>query len=286
MAWPSEGGVEMYGGGQPAKISQEIQPNWYDPSRENTAIQINMEAATAVWGLNDPVQRLLMFGVPIGEATAPSKIYVLNYRNLGNAQAIEGSPPFHPSIGGKLIATDNSRKWAPWDMKINTAARMYRKAGVLSLVLGGGNGQTPGVAAGFGNIYTLNPAKLTDDDYGQIAPFYTTYFFLDQEKAIQLGLKGARILMAYVLAYIQGTGQMTATYYRDDLANPWSLTTTRTLTAPFYSDRNFGGGMCTGDKIAIKFSSSPLTGTDNGFVMSRITAFLKDARLVISGVNQ
>ena len=285
MAWPDEGGVQIFGGGQPAKISQEIQPNWNDPSRDDTTIQINMTAAKTIWGVNDPVQRILMFGVPIGTATAPNKIYVLNYRNLGNDQAIAGSPPFHPSMGGKLVATDNSRKWAPWNISANTAARMYRAAGVLSLVLGGGNGQTPGAAAGFGNVYTLNPHMLTDDDYGQIYPFYTTAFLPDAEKAGMMGLKGGRILMAYILAYTQGVGNITATYYPDSLDNPWPLTTVRELTS-IYRDREFGGGQCTGNRIAVKFASSPITGTDNGFTMTRFTAFLKDAKLLIAGANK
>jgi hypothetical protein len=291
MAWPSEGGAIIFGGGQVEKISQEIQPNWYDPTRPNNGLQINMAASLTAWGVNDPVQRLLMFGLPIGTATAPNRIYVLNYRNLGSAQSIANSPPFHPSFAGKLIATDNSRKWAPWHIQANCAARMYRAVGALSLVFGGGNSQTPGATGGYGNVYTLNPAKFTDDDFGQIYPYYTTYFFIDPEKATALQLKGQRILMAYLMAYIQPqpgdvNSQVTATYYPDDLTNPWPLSTTRVLTPGFRKDRQFGGGMCTGERIAIKISSSPITGTDNSFVMSRLTAFLRDAKLIMSGVNK
>lgn len=286
MAWPSDSGEYIFGGGLPEKISQEIQPNWNDPTNAVTAVQINMAAATSVWSLCDPVVRLLYIGIPLGNATAPNKIYVLDFKNLGSAQAIAGSPPFHPSFAGKLIATDNSRKWAPWNMTMNGAARMYRSAGELTTVLFGGNGQAPGLAAGFGNCYTLDPDKKTDDDYGLIVPYYDTYFFVDPEKAQALGLKGTRILMAYLQAYIQGTGQVTATYFPDDLQNPWALTTTRTLTNGFFKDRQFGGGMCTGDRIAVRIGSSPITGTDNSFVMSRLTAFIKNARLSISGVNQ
>jgi hypothetical protein len=279
FAWPTEGGVSIFGGGTPEKISQEIQPNWYDPTRANAAIQINMAAAKTIWGINDPVQRLLMFGLPIGAATAPSKVYVLNYRNLNSSAAIAGSPPFHPSFAGKLIATDNSRKWAPWNMTINNVALMYRGAGALNLVLFSGNGNTPG-ESGICNAYTLNPAKLTDDTYGLISPYYVTYFFLDPEKAQMLQLKGLRILLAYLRAYIQGTGNVTFSYYPDSLSNLWPLDTVRALT-PVFFDRETGGGQCTGDRIAIKIASSPIVGTDNGFVMTRLTAFFKDARLLI-----
>jgi hypothetical protein len=291
MAWASDIGAEIFGGGKAEKISQEIQPNWNDPTKENTAVQINLAAATSAWALNDPVSRLLMFGLPIGAATAPNQIYVLNYQHLGSAEAIAGSPPFHPSFAGKLIATDNSRKWTHWLRPMNGAARMYRSAGQLTNVFFGGNGQTPGVAAGFGNIYTLNPANFTDDDYGQIFPYYVTSAFLDPEKAQALQLKPGRLLLAFVLAQIQPqpgdtNSQVTLSYYGDNLANLWPLSTTRVLTPNFWKDRNFGGGMAQGERIFIQIGSSPITGTDNSFVMTRLTAFLRNARLLISGVNQ
>jgi hypothetical protein len=290
MAWPSDSGAYIFGGGLPEKISQEIQPNW-NPAGANypwvpASAAINFAAATTAWGLCDPVARLLFFGIPTGTATAPNKIYVLDFKNLGSAQAIAGSPPFHPSFSGKLIATDNSRKWTPWNMTMNGAARMYRSDGQLTTVFFGGNGLMPGASASYGNLYTLNPNLLTDDDYGRVYPYYTTYFFIDPEKAQALGLKGTRVLMSYLQAYIQGVGQVTATYFPDDLRNPWSLNTVRTLTPNFFKDRQFGGGMCTGDRIAVKFASSPITGTDNSFLMSRLTAYVKDARLKVSGVNQ
>ena len=286
LAWPSETGVMLFSGASPEKISQEIQPNWNDPSRANTAIQINMAAATSIWGLNDPVQRLLLFGLPIGNATAPSRIYVLDYKNLNSAYAIASSPPFHPSLSGHLIATDNSRKWAPWNRPINYAARMYLAPGQLTLVLCGGNGWTPGTAQGYGNVYTLNPALLTDDDYGQIASWYTTYAFLDPEKAQALGLKGQRLLMAYATVAVKYTGQVTLTYFPENLSNPWPLATTRSGSGSANFDLEFGGGMCTGNRIFVRISSSPITGTDNGFLVSRFTAFLKDAKLLVRGANQ
>ena len=291
MAWASDIGAMIFAGGKAEKISQEIQPNWNDPTNANTAVQINMAAATSVWALNDPSARLLMFGLPIGAATAPSQIYVLNYEHLGSAEAIASSPPFHPSFAGKLIATDNSRKWTHWLRPMNGAARMYRGAGALTDVFLGGNGLALGAFSGYGNIYTLNPAKFTDDDFGRINPYYVTYFFLDPEKAQMLQLKPGRLMLAFVLAQIQAAmgdtnSQVTLTYYQDNMANPWPLTTTRTLTPNFFKDRSFGGGMAQGDRIAIKIASSPVAGTDNSFVLTRLQAFLRNARILVSGVNQ
>lgn len=290
MAWASDVGAMIFGGGLPEKVSQEIQPNWNDPTKADKTVQINMAAATSAWALNDPVARLLYFGLPIGSATAPSQIYVLNYQHLGSAESIANSPPFHPSFAGKLIATDNSRKWTHWIRSMNSAARMYRGAGQLTDVFFGGNGQTFGAAPGFGNSYTLNPAKLTDDDYGQIDPYYITYAFLDPQAQQAMQLKPGRVLLAFVLAQIQAkagdtNSQVTLTYYPDNLANPWPLTTTRILTPNFYKDRNFGGGMAQGDRIFIKISSSPIAGTDNSFLLTRFEAFFRSARILVTGVN-
>ena len=293
IAWASDVGAMIYGGGLPEKISQEIQPNWNDPAWENSNTAINLASASTAWALNDPVEKWIMFGLPIGPAySSPSQIYVLNYQHLGSAESIASSPPYHPSLGGKLIATDNSRKWTHWLRSMNGAARMYRGDGGLSTCFFNGNGNVIGEGQGTGHIYTLNPTLLVDDDYGQIDPYYTTCFLIDPEKRQALGLKGGRLLLAYVLAQIQPktlsdtNSQVTLSYFGDSLSNLWPLSTTRTLTQNFYKDRNFGGGMAQGERIAIKISSSPIIGTANGFTLSRFSPFFKNAKLRISGVNQ
>jgi hypothetical protein len=295
MAWASDVGAMIFGGGLPEKISQEIQPNWnalngaYPWIAPGSAI--NMAAPTTCWAMNDPVERLLFFGVPIGTAATPNQIYVLNYQHLGSAEAIASSPPFHPSFAGKLIATDNSRKWTHWLRPMNGAARMYRSPGQLSNVFMNGNGSVLNTTAGFGAVYVLNPQQYTDDDYGQIVPYYTSYFFLDPQARQALQIKGGRLLLAFVLAQIQPkagdtNSQVTLTYFSDNLNNAWPLTTTRTLTPGFYKDRNFGGGMAQGERIAIRIASSPVSGTNNSFICTRFEAFFRNARILISGVNQ
>lgn len=286
MAWPSEGGAMIFGGGLPAKISQEIQPNWYDPTKSNTAVQINMQAATCIWGVNDPVQRLLMFGLPIGTAAAPNQIYVLNYRNLNNAAAIESSPPFHPSFSGKLIATDNSRKWTHWYIAANNAARTYRELGELSLTLCGGNGQALGAAAGYGNIYTLNPALNIDADYGVFNAYYITYFFLDAQAAQALQLVG-RLMLAYWSMFVSGSGNFTATPYVNNLSNPGPLSITRTMSASPNFEMEGGGGYAQGNRIAMKISCSPETsGQGSNFSLSHMMLWFKKARFGVRGAAQ
>jgi hypothetical protein len=290
-AWPSEGGAMVFDGAEPRKVSQEIQPNWFSPYSQYPWVpagsQINMSAALTISTLNDPVERMLYFFLPIGTATAPNVIYPLSYRELNGASAIANSPPFHPSLGGRLIATDNTRKWTIWRRTMNGAARVFQAPGQLTTAFFGGNGQAPGAAPGFGNVYVLNPTKLTDDDFGQIFPRYTTYFFLDGEKAQGLGLAFVRLLVTYLNAYILGTGTVTYTFLVNSLTNAWNLTTSRTLNLTPNFDQEIGGAQCQGNRIAVRISSTPLPGTlDNGFNLQRLTLWLKKAKLQIRGAAQ
>ena len=227
----------------------------------------------------------------------PIVILALNYRELDTAAAIAASPPIRTSYTGRLIATDHTRKWTRWHVPAVGAALMYRQAGLIQPVFFGANG----------NFYILNAAQLHDDDYGQIFPYYFTYGFVthDAEMALtsqdatgeRMPLGSGRKLLAYLKAFIAGTGVMTITPYTDSLIvqagpppNPWPLVGVRSLVATPSYDLEWGGGMVQGDRIFLKYASSPTPGdpptVDNGFSLQRMTAFLKRAqRLPIRGQN-
>src|SRR5580658_3241584 len=90
-----------------------------------------MAAQLTAWSLNDPVGRVLYFGLPLGSSTSPSAIYAMNYRELDSAETIAFSPPYRVAFSGKLIATDNTRKWSIWNRAMNGGVRMYRSANEL-----------------------------------------------------------------------------------------------------------------------------------------------------------
>jgi len=280
LAWASLSGARIFGGSYPDKISQEIQPDWQ---------QINLSAALTVWCVNDPVARCLYFGVPLGTATAPSNILFMSYRELDSAQSIAASPPFRVSFSGKLIATDNSRKWSLWNVAGNSGALMYRSAGNLSMVLGGGNGVTPGVG-GYGNAYTLNPLKYTDDDYGLVSSFYYTYGFVNRgaEQALQLGShqKGLLGLLA-TMTWPAGTALVQVA--PNNPANIWPLSCQRTVSQPNI-DLQWGYGgqlIARGDRFFFKFSSQPLPGqTDNAYYLTSVRVALAATRLRTRGAAQ
>lgn len=142
---------------------------------------------------------------------------------------------------------------------------------------------------GIGNLYTLEPTKLTDDDYGRIYPHYVTYFMPSPEVAASAGM-ASRKMVAYLKSNISGTGIMTVTAYPDNLSNPWPLRCSRTLTPMPRFDLEWSGASCVGDRIAVKFESSPTpdgTGdaaTDNEFSLQGLSVWVRgNARLPVRG---
>ncbi len=270
--WAGSDGVVIFNGGSPDKISQEIQPDWGT---------INSAAQSKIWAVNDYVNNTAYFGLPLGETTVPNKIYVLNYRELNSAGAIAGSPPFRVGYGGKLTASDNSRKWCPWNRATNNGALLYRSAGSVSMTFLGANSH--------GNAYTLDAAKLTDDDYGLIVPYYTTAALPGSELEIALQLGTARKMLSYVSAYISGNANSNITIAPlcDSLSNAWSITCVRPAIANPKNDMEWGGGCCQAQRIFLKISSAPIGSTNNSFSLSRLAVAIRtDAPLRVRGAPQ
>lgn len=275
MIWASATGARIFSGAFPDKVSQEIQPDWAG---------INPAAFLTIWSVNDPVARTVYLGVPMGTATAPNKLLMMSYLELDSAQSISTSPPFRVSFTGKLIATDNARKWSLWNVSATSAALMYRQEGVLSLVLGGGNGKSAGTAPGFGQLYTLDQNHTTDDDYGQINSFYTTYFFPMAGAEAQLQLGSHQKQLAYLMAYVQWQGTMTITPLIENLNNPWPIVCQRTVSQVNF-DLEWGGGYARGSRMAFRIQAVPLVGTTgNAYILQRfVAALMPAARLKVRG---
>lgn len=286
FAWASVSGARIFGGDQPWKISQEIQDGGSGLSP--TWASINPLAYLTVWAMNDPVQRTLYFGIPsllIGTPSAPTYILTMNYRELDTAYQIATSPPVHISFTGRLIASDHTRKWAPWTLAMNGAA-ILATPGILGSsgyavqsqpAFFNGNGQLPGVSAGFGNVYTLNSEIYADEDYGQIFPVYATYFFPshDAESALFAPNGGGRKLLQYVQAFVSGVGQITISFSPDSISNVWALTVKRQLSLSPTFDLECAGGNAQGQRIALTFATAPTTGIANGFSLQKVVVTMK-----------
>lgn len=259
---PTGRGLYMYTGGSVVKVSQEIQPD-FDA--------INSNAAQSIWVKNDPVNRRVLIGVPIGSATAPNLIYPLDYRELDTAADIANRPPIHISYTGKMICSDLSRKWTRWNITANCAEMVRTGTSEnVTLVLGGGNGATPVPGNGAGlraNAYYMNENLMTDDDYGMVVPYYTTYFFVNHEaeSALQVGLH--RKLFKRYAAFMTGYGLLSITPYANSLSNPYPSPPNWPLNATSTYDIGDGLNIIT-ERCAFKIASLPnllLHPTDNSF---------------------
>src|SRR5216683_3061499 len=165
-------GLYIFSGGEPIKISQEIQPTWN---------QINWQYGHTLWVTVDTKERRIFVGVPLGTATSPNKTLMLDYRDLDDADLIASRPPINITYTGRKTATDKTRKWSPWTIAANACALIERTNGAAVVAMGGG---LPGVGGGgaTGKVYQLAAAQLSDDGTA-IPSYYTTHYF--PERAVE-----------------------------------------------------------------------------------------------------
>src|SRR5438094_3658120 len=197
-------GLYIFNGGEPVKISQEIQPTWN---------QINWQYGHTLWVTVDTKERRIFVGVPLGTATSPNKILVLDYRDLDDAEEIAARPPINVTSSGRKTATDKTRKWAPWTIAANSCALIERANGTAVVALGGG---TPGVGGGgaTGKIYQLSDTQLSDDG-AAIPSYYTTHFFPERAVEQALSLGAHRKLFSYLTLFVEGAGNLSLIRFTD-----------------------------------------------------------------------
>ena len=259
MTWSGPDGAQIFLGQQPVKISQEIQSLW-DAMDQSLAYQC--------WAKNDQTNKRCYYGIPL----SPTKMQVLvmDYRNLAGEQIAE-LPPVHISFTGKMIASDLTRKWTQWNGGNFYCGELMYRPGIAQPVMVFG-GQNPSNGA---NVYTLDPSRFTDDDFGIIPAYYTTYFFVSHEMEAALQLGSHRKAYQYLTAYVQSVGTITFTPYLCALTNPQAPTpvviTGQTPGFDYEMDINVITSRC-----AFKIQATPLTGqTDTYFSLQKMIVNIK-----------
>jgi hypothetical protein len=287
----SKNGVYLFAGGEFWKVSQEISrgtlPQAEDP--RPTWDDINWGAQQTIVAKNDPSARRAYFAVPISGAvyangawnysagavaTTPNAIFVLDYREMDTAQQIASSPPVHITIQGKMKSSDLTRKWSTWNISANDMEILIRPGNQRELFFAGGvrNG------AAYGNVYSLDPANLTDDDYGQIFPYYTTYAFTDHDQEQALGLGSDLHLYKHIHAFITGVGQVMITPIRNSLYNFQPSLSPRALTPDTDSsnyqanDLEWSGLTLRGQRVFFRVWVQPFPGATD--VQIRLQKFI------------
>ncbi len=202
-------GLYIFSGGEPVKISQEIQPTWN---------QINWQYGHTLWVTVDTKERRIFVGAPVGSATSPNKILMLDYRDLDNADLIASRPPINITYSGRKTATDKTRKWSPWSIAANACALIERTDGTAIVAMGGG---TPGIGGGgaTGKVYQLNDAQFSDDG-AAIPSYYTTHYFPERAVEQALSLGAHRKLFSYLTLFVEGAGNLSLTSFTDSPSAP------------------------------------------------------------------
>lgn len=265
----SKNGIYLFAGAEFWKISQEISrgalPFSQDP--RPTWDDINWSCQQTIVAKNDPALRRAYFCVPIGSAVTPNIVFMLDYREMDTATQIAGAPPMHITIQGKMKSSDLTRKWSVWRVTANDCEILVRPGNQRQLCFAGGNGGLAlGTGTAYGNVYDLDSSKLTDDDYGQISPYYTTYAFIDhdQEQALRLG--SGRHIYKKISMYVAGVGFLTITPIISSLYNFQPALSPRLLTL----DTNISNFLDSdlewttqihGERVFFRISVQPLPGT-------------------------
>lgn len=172
-------GAYIFWGGEPVKITQEIQPDWDG---------INWNYGTTIYVVVDTVNKRIHIGAPINGATSPNVEFVCDYSQLANAEGataaedIASHPQAYYSVYNptKVVAPGKARKWTLWNITMNCGALTIRSDGSYHLLRGNGTGT--------GKIYDQLTSQLTDDGAAINDQYQTAYFpQYEDEQVLQLG---------------------------------------------------------------------------------------------------
>lgn len=195
---------------------------------------INWQQGQNIWVRIDTAHRRILVGAPVGLASSPNRIFILDYQKLDTADEIANSPPIHMSYTGRAIARDVARKWTIWNMAANYGGLVPSQN---TTTLESVDVFMFANEAGDGQLYMLLDANLSD--LGRpINGYYQTYFTpsLDEEQALQLG--SHRKLENYLTSFVEGAGKLLTTVYAVGNSRSFLLSQ-RTLSNPSPYDFEF-----------------------------------------------
>jgi hypothetical protein len=212
-------GVHYFEGGEPIKVSQEIQPVWDS---------INWQYGYTIWLRNDPEQRRFTVGIPIptpnqwmpefpvnSNPTTPNVILSCNYRELNTGTAIAQTGPIKSTYMGRLLSPEPARKWSFWNI-----------AAPYSDFVSRNNSQWPQFyCTGYGDnkVFALLASSLADDG-GAINSYWISYGFVKPEMADAKGLGLFRMTFPYLTVLATGTGTLNTYVYPESPFNtPYAL---------------------------------------------------------------
>jgi hypothetical protein len=207
-------GLYYFEGGEPIKISQEIQTLWE---------LINWKYGYTIWVRNDEANKTIKIGIPIAtpnvympempanaNPTTPNVVLNLSYRELNSGAQLASVAPIRSTFSGRLMAPEPARKWSFWNIACPYADNIDRGNNSKVLLLGTGYNDS--------KIFQINPAQLSDDGLA-INSFYLTHGFPKPEIAEARGIDVLRSQFDYLELLTSGTGTLNTMIYLEDPGN-------------------------------------------------------------------
>jgi hypothetical protein len=226
-------GLFIWDGGQPVKISGEIQPLWD---------AIAWKYGYTIWVTNDVARKRICVGVPLAtpnawmpdfpantNPTSPNVVLMLSYRELNSAHEMMSEGAIRQTFMGTLKAYQLGRKWSAWNIQSPYAAFCDRPDGTQQLLYCNGVGNS--------NVYQQIAGNWADDGEA-INSRYMTYGIpkSDEAEAKQLGLH--RYLATFATLLVVGNGNLQVTTFPDFPQSPRFVMSTpqALLDPPPYGD--------------------------------------------------
>ena len=230
-----EPGVYLFSGGDPVKISPELDGSpgvWQS---------ISWAYGYTLWIRNDTVNRLITIGVPIptpnqwmpffptnANPTQPNVVLACRYRELMTAGAIIGEGPIRAAYTGELKTFPMGRKWSAWSIEACYADFIKRGDTTTPLFFCGDTGT--------GKIYQQISGVYNDDGAAENC-FYVTYPFPKTSEAEQMQMGLHQLLASFMSMTVIGSGNLVISVIPDTLTSPNQQVVD---TEPLYDPPSFG----------------------------------------------
>jgi hypothetical protein len=210
-----QAGLYLFTGGDPTKISPEIDPVWQT---------INWKYGQTLWLRNDTVNRKILIGVPIptpnqwmpgfpvnANPTEPNVVLVCNYKELMSAGALASEGPVRLTYTGELKSFPLGRKWSAWSIEACYADFITRPDTTAPVFFCGDTGT--------GKIYQQLAGNYADDGNAMHSQ-YITYPFPKTAEAQQMQMGLHQLLAHFLSMLVIGEGNLRVTIYPDTITSP------------------------------------------------------------------
>lgn len=209
-----QSGLYIFTGGDPVKISPEIDPIW---------AQINWQYGHTLWLRNDTNNRKIFIGVPMktpnqwmpnfpanSNPTQPNVVLMCNYKELMTSSMLASEGPVRQTFLGDLKTFSLGRKWSAWSIEACYADFIVRADTTTPLFFCSDAGP---------KIYQQISGNYSDDGAAMLCQYVTYPFPQTRDaQAMQMGLH--ELIAEYSGFQLRGSGNFVPKIYPDTLNSP------------------------------------------------------------------